>query len=126
MTADCMKHDSRYGSFEAFWPRYVRDHSLRSTRRLHFAGLALAAPAFLAGLAYDWRFLVLVPVIGYGFAWYGHFFIERNRPATFEYPLWSLMGDFRMFWLMLRGRMDAEVEQHSRKAGHPPAERAHV
>jgi hypothetical protein len=121
-----VKDDSRYGSFEAFWPRYVRDHSLPATRRLHCVGLVLAAPAFLAGLGHDWRFLLLVPVIGYGFAWYGHFFIERNRPATFEYPLWSLMGDLRMFWLMLRGRMVAEVEQHGRTAGPPPVERARV
>ena len=52
-----------------------------------------------------------LPVSGYGFAWYSHFFIEKNRPATFNYPLWSLLGDFKMFGLMCRGRMDAEVKR---------------
>lgn len=92
---------------------YVGEHSLRATRRLHFVGTLAALTTLVVALAADWRLLLAVPVAGYGFAWYSHFFVERNRPATFIYPVWSLRGDFRMFWLMLRGKMDAEVQQHS-------------
>ena len=53
--------------------------------------------------------LLVIPVFAYGFAWFGHFFIEKNRPATFSYPLWSLFGDFKMYWYFLNGKMNAEV-----------------
>lgn len=112
-----MPDEPRYPSFAAFWPSYVRDHSLALTRRLHFAGLVLAFIAVLAAITLNWRLMALAPAAGYGFAWYAHFFIEQNRPATFSYPVWSLMGDFRMFWLMLRGRMDAEAARHAPDAG---------
>ena len=101
-------------TFAEFWPHYVRDHSHRGNRRLHFVGtllvllLALAAPA----TGYWWLALAL-PVVGYGFAWIGHFLLERNRPATFRHPFWSLAADFKMFALMLIGRMEAEVERAS-------------
>jgi hypothetical protein len=97
---------------------YVREHSLRATRRLRFVGTLAALLSLVAALAWEQRLLWLVPVVGYGFAWWGHFFVERNRPATFPYPLWSLAGDCKMFWLMLRGRMDAEVTCHAR-VGRP-------
>ena len=57
-----------------------------------------------AAVLLDWRLLLLSPVIGYGFAWVGHVFFEKNRPATFKYPLWSLMGDFRLFFETVSGR----------------------
>jgi hypothetical protein len=59
----------------------------------------------------NWRFIPLGLLLGYGFAWVGHFFIERNKPASFHYPLWSFRGDWKMWALMLRGRMQAEVER---------------
>jgi len=95
-----------YRSFEDFYPFYLTEHSRSGTRRLHFAGTLLV----LLTLAYSvvtqrWGLLVLVPLFGYGFAWIGHFAVEKNRPATFQYPLYSLAGDFRMFADMIRGRV---------------------
>ncbi len=97
-------------SFAEFWPYYLREHSRPATRALHYAGtslvvaLAIAAP-FVAG---RWIWIAL-PVAGYGFAWIAHFGVERNRPATFTYPLWSLAADFRMWALWLTGRIDTEL-----------------
>ena len=103
---------TRYSSFRDFWPHYLREHSRPATRRIHYAGtglvLAFAAAAVASG---DWRLLAAVPVAGYGFAWFGHAVVERNRPATFTYPLWSLAADFRMWWLWLTGRLGKELER---------------
>ena len=105
----------RIGSYEEFWPYYVSQHLDPTCRRLHFLGtslviLFLAAAALLLSPAW----LLASVLAGYGFAWVGHFFFEKNRPATFTYPLWSLRGDFRMFRLMLLGRMDPEIERAGR------------
>ena len=108
---------ARPRSYREFWPFYVREHALPATRRLHFAGTAgaiLLAAAVAAG-ASPWL-LAALPVCGYGFAWAAHAFVERNRPATFSHPLWSLAADFHMFALMLAGRMEAEA---ARCAGGP-------
>lgn len=108
---------TRYKSFSAFWPHYLREHSRPATRRLHYAGtglvLAFAAAALASG---DWRLFAAVPLAGYGFAWVSHAAVERNRPATFTYPLWSLAADFRMAWLWATGRLDSELAD----AGVPP------
>ncbi len=98
--------ETRYRTFEEFYPFYLREHANSTCRRLHFAGssivLLLLATAMVTGeLALLW----LLPVVGYGFAWAGHFFFEHNRPATFKYPLFSLMGDWVMFRDMLTGRV---------------------
>ena len=102
-------------SFAEFWPYYVSQHSKAGTRALHLIGttIGLACAIFFIASGKWWLFpLALIP--GYGAAWIGHFFIERNKPATFEYPLWSFIGDYKMIWMMLTGRMGAEVER-SRK-----------
>ncbi len=99
-------------TFEEFWPYYVRAHSNKTNRTLHFIGTSAALS--LAGLGVLTRRLtpvLLAPVAGYGLAWIGHFFVEGNRPATFGHPLWSLKGDFKMWRMMLEGTMDAEVER---------------
>ena len=101
----------RLGSYEAFWPFYVAQHSNRTNRRLHFIGTSLVLAALAASVFISLLWLVAAPVAGYGFAWVGHFVFERNRPATFTHPLWSLRGDFRMYRLMLLGKMDAEVQR---------------
>ena len=101
-----MSERRAYGTFRDFYPFYLTEHGRRGTRRLHFAGTALVLLTLVYALASGrWALLALVPVFGYGFAWVGHFFVERNRPATFQYPFYSLAGDFRMFADMLRGRV---------------------
>jgi hypothetical protein len=104
----------KLGSYEAFWPFYVAQHSHRINRRLHFVGTSLVLVALLAALFASIEWFLAAPVAGYGFAWVGHFVFEKNRPATFTYPLWSLRGDLRMFRLMLLGKMDGEVERAAR------------
>jgi hypothetical protein len=102
----------RLASFAEFWPFYVREHANAANRRLHTVGTLLAL--VLAGLAIRRPWLwVLVPIAGYGFAWVGHFRVQKNRPATFTYPLWSLIGDFKMLAYTLTGRMAAEVARHA-------------
>lgn len=96
----------RFGSFAEFYPYYLSEHSHPTCRRLHVVGTA--AVLVVLGLALataDARWLLAVPVLGYGLAWIGHFFYERNRPATFEHPLYSLLGDFAMFRDVLTGRI---------------------
>jgi hypothetical protein len=100
----------RIASFREFWPFYVREHSRPLTRGLHYVGTSglflITALAIATG---HLVLLTLLPVVGYGFAWTAHFFVEKNRPATFTYPLWSLGADFVMFGKMLRGRMGDEA-----------------
>ena len=96
----------QYRSFRDFYPFYLTEHSRSGTRRLHFAGTLLVLLTLGYSLATRrWSFLALLPVFGYGFAWVAHFAVERNRPATFQYPFYSLVGDFRMFADMARGRV---------------------
>ena len=107
----------RYNSFAEFWPHYVAEHSRPATRVLHLVGttVALACVVYFIVIGRWWFFpLALVP--GYGAAWIAHFFIEKNKPATFQYPLWSFMGDYKMIWLMLTGRMNSEVERATVRA----------
>lgn len=96
----------RFRTFQEFYPFYLREHSNRTSRRLHFTGscvaLTLLAIALWSG---QWWLLALALVQGYAFAWVGHFFFEHNQPATFRYPLKSLMGDWCMWWQMLTGRI---------------------
>ena len=101
-----------YTSFQSFFPFYLREHARPSTRMLHYIGSTLAIAVLLFALASrTWWLLIAVPVAGYFFAWVSHAFVERNKPATFTYPLWSLIGDYRMFFLFLTGRLDAELER---------------
>ncbi|APR81454.1 Hypothetical protein A7982_06803 [Minicystis rosea] len=104
--------DKPFETFEDFWPFYVREHANPTNRKLHFVGTSLAMATVATALLTKRRALLLAaPVFGYGFAWVGHFLVEGNRPATFKHPLWSLRGDFRMWWKMATGTMDAEVER---------------
>ncbi|HEY0593600.1 MAG TPA: DUF962 domain-containing protein [Thermoanaerobaculia bacterium] len=106
-------------TFAEFWPYYVRQHAKRATRVLHAVGSSLAIVVIALGLSIDPWLLILAPLVGYGCAWYAHFFVERNRPATFGHPFWSLAADYRMLFLMIAGRMDDEVARHT--AARPPA-----
>ncbi len=104
--------EQRIASFSQFWPFYVREHRRPITRALHFVGstivLALLALALVSG---RWWLLALTPIAGYGFAWVGHFGFEKNRPATFKYPVYSFIGDWVMYGKILSGTMRAEVER---------------
>jgi hypothetical protein len=103
---------TRFQTFEEFWPFYVKEHARKATRVLHFVGTT-SAMGCLAGavlLRKPWL-LLAAPVVGYGPAWFSHFFVEKNRPATFRYPAWSLKADLVMWTKMLAGTMDAEVER---------------
>jgi hypothetical protein len=95
-----------YNSFREFYPYYLSEHSDRTCRRLHFVGSALVVVVLLyVLLSLNWFVLLALPVVGYGFAWTGHFFFEKNRPATFTYPVYSLMGDWVMFAKILTGKL---------------------
>lgn len=94
----------RYRSFREFYPFYLTEHVSRVSRRLHVIGTSLALLSLVLGLTVNWRFLLPAPIMGYGFAWVGHFVFEKNRPATFKYPLFSLMGDFRLFGETVAGK----------------------
>jgi hypothetical protein len=99
-----------YRSFAEFWPFYLREHSKPHTRAFHYAGTSLVVLLAVAAVATgNWLLLVAMPIAGYSFAWASHAAVERNRPATFTYPAWSLRADFRMWWLWLTRRLDAEL-----------------
>ncbi len=106
MVARSMTDNKTYKTFADFYPFYLSEHRNAVCRRLHFVGTALLLMTVAAALfTGHWSLLLLVPVLGYGFAWVGHFFFERNRPATFNHPIYSLIGDFVMFRDMLTGRV---------------------
>ena len=96
----------RYASFEAFYPFYIHEHSNRTCRRIHVVGTGLVIAAFVTAIltGNPWWFAAM-PLVGYGFAWVGHFFFEKNRPATFKHPFYSLLGDFVMYRDMILGRV---------------------
>ena len=95
-----------FASFEEFYPYYLSEHQNRTNRRLHFVGTSLVLGIGTYALATGkYRYLLLMPVAGYGFAWVGHFFFEKNKPATFKHPFYSLMGDFVMYKDMLTGKI---------------------
>lgn len=90
----------KYTTFREFYPFYLSQHQNSVCRLLHFIGtsIIIVLLIFYVNTAKD---LLLIPFVGYGFAWIGHFFFEKNKPATFKYPIYSLMGDFVMFWQIL-------------------------
>ncbi len=102
-------------SFADFWPYYVRAHSRERTRVLHAIGSVMAIVMLGIAFAISLWFLIAVPLVGYAFAWYAHFFVEKNKPATFGHPFYSLAADYRMTFLMMAGRMDEEVAKYAIK-----------
>ena len=101
-----MNSTAQFRSFAEFYPYYLGEHSNPTCRRLHFVGtsLVIALLAYTIGSG-KWLLLLAVPLFGYGFAWVGHFFFEKNRPATFTHPWYSLIGDIAMFRDILLGRL---------------------
>lgn len=107
-----MEHS--HNTYDAFWRHYLKEHADPSARMMHYVGTTIATVLFVRFLATGSFWSLLFAVIsGYLFAWIGHFVIERNRPTTFEHPIWSLYSDFRMFFLFLSGHLG----RHLREAG---------
>ena len=101
-----MSDAPQYRSFAEFYPFYLGEHANRTSRRLHFVGSSLAILLVVAAIATQLWWLLLVALVeAYAFAWVGHFFFEHNRPATFRYPGFSFMGDWRLWWDILSGKM---------------------
>jgi hypothetical protein len=107
-----MSDKPRIQSWRAFWPFYLGEHSLASTRWMHFVGSSLAL-LVLGWVIFtgSWAFTPLAVVCGYFFAWVSHFFIEKNKPASFKYPAWSFAADWVMWSLILTGRIDGELKK---------------
>lgn len=97
-----MSEEKKIETYSEFWPYYLAEHSSPMTRFLHLIGTIMAVGTLVWALVTkNWAYLFAVPVAGYSFAWASHFFIEKNKPATFKYPLWSFISDFRMAAAML-------------------------
>ncbi|MCZ6469303.1 MAG: DUF962 domain-containing protein [Candidatus Dadabacteria bacterium] len=98
--------EKKFKSFSEFYPYYLSEHGNTVNRRLHFFGSLLTIIVVLFVIfTQTWIALILVPILGYGFAWIGHYFVEKNKPTTFTYPLYSLMGDWVMFKDILTGKI---------------------
>lgn len=104
--------ERRYQSLKEFYPYYLTEHSNATCRALHYTGTSLLfvliGAAIFSGNA---KLYFLLPVIGYGFAWVGHFVFEKNKPATFKYPLYSLASDFIMLFHFLTGKIDEKLAE---------------
>ncbi len=97
---------TEYKSFQEFYPFYLSQHANMACRRLHFIGsLVVLMIIVFAIVSGQLIWLLGLPIAGYGFAWVGHFIFENNKPATFTYPIYSLIGDWRMFWDILTGKI---------------------
>ncbi|HLL54098.1 MAG TPA: DUF962 domain-containing protein [Myxococcaceae bacterium] len=104
-------------TFEEFWPFYLGEHRHPVNRALHLVGTTLGLLiAIHAVWSRTWALLPAALVSGYAFAWVGHFVIEKNRPATFTHPLWSFLGDWKMWGLAVTGRLPAELERLALRA----------
>lgn len=108
--------EQRIKTYSEFWDFYVAEHSKPLTRLFHFIGTALGIVLFIWFIRNgNYLYIPLCFAAGYGFAWFSHFFIEKNKPATFKYPLWSFISDYKMMFYMLIGKMNTEVERVLRK-----------
>ena len=104
-------------SLEDFWSFYVREHLHPLNRACHYAGTTMViGTVATAAFTLNPAWLLLAPVVGYGPAWVGHFVFEKNKPASFSHPLYSLRGDWVMWGKIATGTMDAEVERYTREA----------
>lgn len=102
----------RIASFKEFYSYYLTEHANKKNQWMHFIGTGLVILILISALLFNsYSILWLTPLVGYGFAWFGHFFIEKNKPATFTYPFWSLASDFVMFYHILSGQIDKKVEE---------------
>lgn len=102
----------KYTTLKDFYLFYLTEHSNAANRTLHFIGTSFVIFIVFGGIFLaDFRIILFIPLVGYGFAWVGHFFIEKNRPATFTYPVYSFLSDFIMFWHILTNQIDKKLEE---------------
>jgi len=101
-----------FKSLKEFYPYYLLEHQDKTSRTLHFIGTALFLCTVVFALFSGWyTLLIIAPILAYGFAWVGHFFFEKNKPATFRYPLWSLISDFKLFFEILFGKRSLDSKK---------------
>jgi hypothetical protein len=106
----------KINSFEDFWPLYLKEHSRPLTRKLHLIGTILGlACAIVLIIRREWLLIPIALLPGYITAWFSHFFVEGNRPATFKYPIWSFVADFKMAAFMITGKIENEIIKTSGK-----------
>lgn len=104
--------ESRIQTYREFYQFYLTEHQNKTSRILHFIGTLLVFVLFIAGIRGGWGWgWLLLPLVGYGFAWVGHAFFEKNKPATFKYPLWSLVSDFKLFFDILLGKKSFDARK---------------
>lgn len=97
--------EKAFNSLKEFYPFYLTEHRNPTSRILHFIGTGLVLVSLVLGLAMnEMGFLIAIPFLGYGFAWVGHYFFEKNKPATFQHPFYSLASDFILFFDLLKGK----------------------
>ena len=107
--------EKQYKSLKEFYPYYLTEHQNKTSRRLHFIGTGLFLMLLFYGFfTQHYTLLWACPLVGYGFAWVGHFFFEKNKPATFVYPAMSLVSDFIMFFHILTGQLPAKMAEAKR------------
>lgn len=108
-----MSSTDRIQSFAEFWPYYLGEHRRPVCRAWHYLGTTASLAALgVIVVTQQWHWIWLVLVAGYGPAWIGHFVFEKNKPATFKYPLWSLLADYKMYYLALSGQLRKELDHH--------------
>jgi hypothetical protein len=113
-----MATEERFASLMEFYPYYLTEHSNLTNRILHFCGTGIVISLLIAGIILEkYKLLIFMPLAGYGFAWFGHFMIEKNKPATFKYPFYSLASDFIMFWHILTFQINGKLKEAHAKFG---------
>lgn len=104
--------EKKFKSLKEFYPYYLTEHTNTVSRILHFIGTGLVVLIFATGfLFHNWQFFLAMPVVGYGFAWIGHYFFEKNKPSTFQYPGYSFVSDFLLFYDLLSGKQPFIVKK---------------
>ena len=104
--------DSNITSYKEFWLGYLKEHSHPGNRAMHYISTAIITYLFCGGIYLgNWLMVILVPFVGYGITWFGHLYIEKNKPATWQYPVWSYVSDYRMFIAFLTGRLEKDLKK---------------